>query len=70
VDVFDNGPGFGGGEGGMAGLGLAVVNQLLESAGGRLEIENGVNGGTRARIVLRRRPEYAIVPAHRKAWQR
>jgi len=69
IDVFDNGPGFSGGSGGMAGLGLAVVSQLVEGARGRLEIESGVDGGTRARIVLCRAPEYSVVPPRREAWQ-
>jgi signal transduction histidine kinase len=52
VEVTDDGPGFGRGPVGVASLGLGVVTSLLESCGGRLEVEAPEAGGTRVRIII------------------
>lgn len=35
-----------------SGLGLAIVEQILRGLGGKLELENGVQGGLKARLLL------------------
>jgi signal transduction histidine kinase len=65
IDVFDNGPGFGSGPGGVAGLGLAVVRQLLDSTDGHLEVADRGVDGTRVRVVFSRERVCEMVPAAR-----
>jgi signal transduction histidine kinase len=50
IEIADNGPGFGQGPHGTSGLGMAVVRQLLDGAGGRLEIIARQGGGTCVRV--------------------
>jgi signal transduction histidine kinase len=52
VRVDDDGPGFGGGAGGLASLGLGIVHDLVSGYGGRLEVCRGELGGARVRILL------------------
>ncbi len=52
VEVTDDGPGFGKGPAGVASLGLTVVTSLLESCGGRLEVQAPEAGGTRVRMIF------------------
>lgn len=52
IEVTDDGPGFGKGPSGIASLGLGVVTSLLESRGGRLEVQAPEAGGTRVRIIM------------------
>jgi signal transduction histidine kinase len=68
IDVFDDGPGFGNGPGGIAGLGLTVVRRLLEDADGRLEVAERADGGTRVRVVFCRERDCAMVPAGAGTW--
>jgi signal transduction histidine kinase len=68
IDVVDDGPGFGLGASGLAGLGLSVVHELLADADGRLEVESRPGGGTRARVVLCLEREYEMVPAGTGTW--
>ena len=35
-----------------SGLGLAIVEQILRGLGGKLELENGAQGGLKARLLL------------------
>jgi signal transduction histidine kinase len=68
IDVLDNGPGFGQGPAGSAGLGLSVVRELLERTDGQLDFTARPGGGTRARVVFSLRREYAMVPACAGTW--
>jgi signal transduction histidine kinase len=52
VQVDDDGPGFGGGPGGLASLGLGIVHDLVAGYGGGLEVCRGGLGGARVRILL------------------
>jgi signal transduction histidine kinase len=52
LEVTDNGPGPGAGRPGVAGLGLTVVRQLLDSADGRLDISEAPTGGTCVRVTF------------------
>jgi signal transduction histidine kinase len=52
VQVDDDGPGFGGGAGGLASLGLGIVHDLVAGYGGGLEVRRGELGGARVRILL------------------
>ena len=52
IEIADNGPGFGYGPHGTTGLGMSVVQQLLDDAGGWLEISGRPGGGTLARVVF------------------
>lgn len=52
IEVTDDGPGFGSGPAGTASLGLGVVTSLLESCGGRFEVQVPEAGGTRIRIII------------------
>jgi signal transduction histidine kinase len=52
LEVTDNGPGPGAGRPGVAGLGLTVVRQLLDSADGRLDISAAPTGGTCVRVTF------------------
>jgi signal transduction histidine kinase len=52
VRVDDDGPGFGAGPPGIASLGLHIVQEMTDSAGGELEIANGETGGCRVRMSL------------------
>jgi signal transduction histidine kinase len=63
IDVTDNGPGFGNGPPGTASLGLGVVTALLESCGGRLDVQVPEAGGTRIRITIPVRGRSAPEPA-------
>jgi signal transduction histidine kinase len=63
IDVTDDGPGFGNGPPGTASLGLGVVTTLLESCGGRLDVQVPEAGGTRIRITIPVRARPAAVPA-------
>lgn len=68
IDVLDDGPGIGRAPSGMAGLGLSVVRQLVDAAGGRLEVTDRPGGGTRARVVFCRQREGAVVPVCAGTW--
>jgi signal transduction histidine kinase len=68
IEIVDDGPGFGHVAGGLAGLGLSVVRELLATAGGRLEVEDGAGRGTRARVVLCLERVYEMVPASAGTW--
>ncbi len=68
VEVTDDGGGFGCGQAGTAGLGLAVVRQLLASCGGRLEISARPGGGCRARATLGPGCDRIVLPRLRGAW--
>src|ERR1035438_8360108 len=63
IEVTDDGPGFGSGPPGTASLGLGVVSSLLESCGGRIEVQEPEAGGTRVRIVIPVRASPAAPPA-------
>jgi signal transduction histidine kinase len=52
LEISDDGPGFGGGPPGWAGIGLSVVRQLLDSAGGRLEVGAAPAGGAQVRLTF------------------
>jgi signal transduction histidine kinase len=52
VQVDDDGPGFGGGPGGLASLGLGIVHDLVSGYGGGLELGRCELGGARVRIQL------------------
>jgi signal transduction histidine kinase len=52
VQVDDDGPGFGGGAGGLASLGLGIVHDLVSGYGGGLEIRRCELGGARVRVAL------------------
>jgi signal transduction histidine kinase len=52
IEVTDDGPGFGAGRPGMASLGLEIVDSLLASCEGIMEVGSSASGGTRVRIVL------------------
>ena len=55
VEVSDTGPGFGAAEPGMASLGLQIVDSLLSSCEGTMDVRSPEGGGTVVRIVLPRR---------------
>jgi signal transduction histidine kinase len=63
IDVIDDGPGFGDGPDGLAGLGLSVVRELLSDIDSRLEIASRAGVGARARVVLCLQPDREPVPA-------
>jgi signal transduction histidine kinase len=63
IEITDDGPGFGSGPPGTASLGLGVVSSLLESCGGRIEVQEPEAGGTRVRIVIPVRASPAAPPA-------
>jgi signal transduction histidine kinase len=52
IEVADNGPGFGAGEAGTAALGLEIVDSLLSSCDGTMDVAVPAGGGTVVRIVL------------------
>lgn len=52
TQVDDDGPGFGAIPAGRASLGLGIVQQMVASVGGQLEIERGALGGSCVRILL------------------
>jgi signal transduction histidine kinase len=52
VQVDDDGPGFGGGPGGLASLGLGIVRDLVSGYGGTVEVRRCDLGGARVRILL------------------
>jgi signal transduction histidine kinase len=52
IQVDDDGPGFGGGAGGLASLGLGIVHDLVTGYGGELEVRRCELGGARVRILL------------------
>jgi signal transduction histidine kinase len=52
VQVDDDGPGFGGGPGGLASLGLGIVHDLVSGYGGGLELGRCELGGARVRVLL------------------
>ena len=68
VEVLDDGPGFGSGPGGTAGIGLTVVRQLLEADGARLELSTAPGGGTRARVIFSLEREYRAAPMSAGTW--
>jgi len=68
IDVLDDGPGIGRAPSGLAGLGLSVVRQLVDAAGGRLEVTDRPHGGTRARVVFGRQHERGVIPARAGTW--
>jgi signal transduction histidine kinase len=43
-----------------SGLGLTIVKKIVESHGGRIEIESRIAEGTTVRIVVPRRPEEGV----------
>lgn len=53
IDVLDNGPGFGSGPPGSAGLGLGVVTELADRCAASLRVEPAAVRGTRARLIFR-----------------
>ncbi|AXB44430.1 sensor histidine kinase [Amycolatopsis albispora] len=57
VDVADNGPGFGAGQGGWASLGLGIVERLAEACRCRFEVVTAASGGTRVRLAFGGRRE-------------
>lgn len=63
LEVTDNGPGFGAGAAGMAGLGLTVVRELLDSVGGRLEVSDAPGGGARVRVSFPLDRQSRLAPA-------
>jgi signal transduction histidine kinase len=63
IEITDDGPGFGSGPPGTASLGLSVVTSLLESCGGRLEVQAPEAGGTRVRVIIPVRARPAAGPA-------
>jgi signal transduction histidine kinase len=69
IEVSDNGPGFGAAAPGLASLGLGIVDSLLSSCGGRLEVGTQAGRGTTVRIVLpaRHPPRLAAAGAARGA---
>jgi signal transduction histidine kinase len=69
VEITDNGPGFGGGPPGVAGLGFTVLSQLLDAAGGRLDVSNGPDGGARARVTFGLDREYLAAAAGAGSWR-
>lgn len=52
IQVDDDGPGFGAGQGGLASLGLGIVHDLISGYGGSLEIKTCEMGGARVRVLL------------------
>ncbi len=68
IEITDDGPGFGTGPDGTEGLGLSVTQQLLDLAGGRLEIGTGPGGGTCVRVILGLEPAHSMVPACAGPW--
>jgi signal transduction histidine kinase len=52
IDVEDSGPGFGAGPTGTAGLGLVIVESLVRTHGGHLEILRSRLGGALMRLSL------------------
>jgi signal transduction histidine kinase len=68
LDVLDDGDGLGQAPAGMAGIGLSVVRQLVERAGGRLEICDRPEGGTRARVLLSEPRARVPAPALAGTW--
>jgi signal transduction histidine kinase len=69
IDVLDDGPGIGQAPSGMAGLGLSVVRQLVDAAGGQLEVSERPGGGTRARVVFCPQRECANVSPRAGSWR-
>jgi signal transduction histidine kinase len=69
IEVLDDGQGIGRAPGGMAGMGLSVVRQLVDAAEGRLEVSDRADGGTRARVVFCPQRERAIMPRHAGPWR-
>ncbi|MFY9887587.1 MAG: ATP-binding protein [Streptosporangiaceae bacterium] len=67
IEVTDDGPGYGNGAQGMAGLGLRVVRQLVAASGGQLEIGSGPGGGTRMRAEFGARCDRIALPPMRQA---
>ena len=64
LEVTDSGPGFGGSPHGAAGLGLTVVRQLLDSAGGRLDVGEAASGGACVRVTFGLSREHRTAPAN------
>ena len=58
IEIADNGPGFGGGPSGAAGLGLTVVRKLLQAASGRLDIVTDPASGARMRVTFSADPGF------------
>lgn len=70
IDVIDDGPGPQRGPAGLANLGLTVVNRLLDTCGGRLEVDEVVPHGTRMRVILPVEELSRAFPADGGAWRR
>lgn len=70
IDVIDDGPGPHRGPAGLANLGLSVVNRLLHTCGGRLEIDEVAPHGTRMRVVLPVDGSGRVLPADEGTWRR
>jgi signal transduction histidine kinase len=68
MEVTDNGPGFGRDASGAAGVGLTVVRQLLDAAGGRLDVTEGPHGGACVRVTFGLVREYHLASADAGPW--
>ena len=62
IEIADDGPGFGSCPAGTAGLGISVVQQLLEHEGGRLEVAKRPGGGTSVRVIFGIERDYRTAP--------
>jgi len=68
IEVIDSGAGFGSGPPGVAGIGLTVVEQLLQVEGGTLDLAAAESGGTCARVSFSGDREYRRSPPNAGAW--
>ncbi len=68
IEVIDSGGGFGSGPRGVAGIGLTVVEQLLEAEGGTLDMAAAESGGTCARVSFSLEREYRMAPLNAGPW--
>jgi signal transduction histidine kinase len=68
IEVIDSGAGFGSAPCGVAGIGLTVVEQLLQVEGGTLDMATAESGGTCARVSFSLDREYRRAPLDTGAW--